>query len=239
MNSWHEEILEKVHLEWLPILQEALNALDKNYLQMLCESSTWLPGTTSILAAFKMPLSNVKYVLFCESPYPRSQSANGYAFWDASVGSLWSEKGFSREINRATSLRNMMKMFLHARGDLTTSFSQESIAKLKHRDYCRTASELFGGLVNRGFLLLNASLVYEEKKIPYHAKMWRPFLCVVLKHLAQVSPQLLLFGRIAECIPECERFDCLIAEHPYNLSFITNPKVVNFFKPLDVLAYHE
>ena len=44
----------------------------------------------------------MRYVLFGESPYPRAQSANGYAFWDAAANSLWAEEGGLHQLlNRA------------------------------------------------------------------------------------------------------------------------------------------
>ena len=92
--------------------------------------------------------------------------------------------------------------------------------------------------MNKGFLLLNASLVYSDNQVPYHATHWRPFMCALLKQLAEFYPslELVLFGRIAEQIPRTHLSAGLLAEHPYNISFITNPEVVAFFKPMDLLA---
>ena len=47
---------------------------------------------------------------------------------------------------------------------------------------------------------------------------------------------LILFGRVAEKIPGYQRFSNLLTEHPYNLSFITNPDAIHFFKPMDLLC---
>lgn len=241
MTTRHTALLINVHPEWRELLSDALDAMDPGYLHGLTSSSDWLPGKALLLAAFRTPLSQARYILFGESPYPRQASANGYAFWDAAVESLWSKRGLSKEINRATSLRNLMKMFLYARGSLQDDRTQDAIAKLDQSIYYQTADSMFTGFLEKGFILLNASLVYHEGKIPYHARMWRPFIRVLLDRLVAYNPsfQLILFGRIAEQIPERERFSCLIAEHPYNLSFITNPQVVNFFKPLDILVDHD
>ncbi|HBI21825.1 MAG TPA: uracil-DNA glycosylase [Legionella sp.] len=197
-----------------------------------------MPGKESLFAAFSMPLSSTRYILLGESPYPRAQSANGYAFWDGAVGSLMSPTGLSKSVNRATSLRNFIKMLLHARGDLKDDFSQTAIARLDQSVYLQTASQLFGALMAHGVLLLNASLVYSEGKIPYHARQWRPFMQSVLLQLAEYKPalELILFGRVAAQMSEASRFKCLMAEHPYNISFITNPDVVAFFKPMDLLS---
>ncbi|MDF1827480.1 MAG: uracil-DNA glycosylase [Legionellaceae bacterium] len=231
--------LQGTHPTWHPRLTHALKAMDSDYLLSLEQSSTWLPGMHYILAAFSEPLANARYILFGESPYPRAESANGQAFWDAAVGPIWRDTGFSKGVNRATSLRNIMKMLLHARGDLVTDFSQPAIAKLDHTRYYQTLDDFFKNMMRQGFLLLNASLVYEDKKIPYHAKHWAPFMEALLDSFIGDTHQvhLILFGRVAEKISGHTRFTSLLAEHPYNLSFITNPDVINFFKPMDLLLH--
>lgn len=230
-------LLQQAHPQWHPLLEEALRQMNPDYLQTLEKQSDWLPGLPCIFAAFSMPLQNLRYLLFGESPYPRPQSANGYAFWDNAVGDIWSAQGFSKPVNRATSLRNWLKMLLVARGDLTHDLSQAAIAQLSKTHLCKTAADFFNHLINQGFLLLNASLVYREGEISLHARQWRPFMQMLLSLLAKHKPglQLILFGKIAQvldCPPELAR---LIAEHPYNLSFIQNPNVLNFFRPLDLL----
>ena len=76
----------------------------------------WLPGRDHLFAAFQRDLVNCRYILIGESPYPRRQSANGIAFYDAAVDQLWSDKGLSKAVNRATSLRNIIKTALLAQG---------------------------------------------------------------------------------------------------------------------------
>lgn len=231
-------LLEQAHPQWHNILTTALQKMDSDYLEQLPSSKNCLPQFESLFAAFSLPLASTRYILLGESPYPRTQSANGYAFWDAAVESLWSPTGLSKDVNRATSLRNLIKMLLYARGDLSDDFSQNAIAHLDKSVYVQTAAQLFGGLIQHGFLLLNASLVYSEGKVPWLARQWRPFMHSLLMQLADCNPalQLILFGKIAAQVPEALLFPSLIAEHPYNISFITNPDVVAFFKPLDLLA---
>uniref|UniRef100_UPI0003623C54 hypothetical protein n=1 Tax=Legionella tunisiensis TaxID=1034944 RepID=UPI0003623C54 len=201
-------LLEKIHPQWHKIVALALKQIDKDYLLQLQNSNHWLPGIDSLFAAFSLPLSETKYVLLGESPYPRAESANGYAFWDNSVHSLWSYTGFSKEVNRATSLRNWIKMLLVARGDLQQDRSQTAIARLDKSHYWQTAEQFFTSMINKGFLLLNASLVYSKDEVRFHAKHWRPFMHSLLTQLAQYnqSLQLILFGRIAKEIPEASFF---------------------------------
>jgi len=230
-------IEQQAHPQWHDLLKQALAVMDNDYLSTLQAIDGWLPGINAIFAAFSMPLSATHYILLGESPYPRAQSANGYAFWDAAVQSLWSDKGLSKQVNRATSLRNLVKMLLLARGDLMHDFSQEAIANLDKSQYIQTGEQLFGAFMQSGFLLLNASLVYGEGQVPYHARKWRPFIHSLFQQLAEQKPslKLVLLGRIAEQVPQTSLLAVLLAEHPYNISFITNPAVVDFFKPLDLL----
>lgn len=236
-----QHLVDTTHPEWHTILNKALADMDKTYLDELKLNSDWLPGSSKLFAAFSQPPGQVRFILLGESPYPRAESANGYAFWDNAVHDIWSAKGLSKEVNRATSLRNFVKTLLVARGDLSDDLSQEAIAKLDKTDYCQTAEQLFLSLVDHGFLLLNASLVYSPLQVKYHARHWRPFVSSILKQLRTLSPslKLLLFGRIAAEVPEANYFSCLSCEHPYNLSFIRNPDVLAFFEPLNLLSRHE
>ena len=230
---------DRCHPEWIDLLNTALAAMDQGYLDQLQKDTNWLPGCSRLFCAFRLPLSKTRYILLGESPYPRSESANGYAFWDQEVGSLWSPKGLSTSVNKATSLRNLIKMLLLARGDLIEDLSQECIAKLDKSHLIQTADEFFNGMMQRGVLLLNASLVYSEGKVPYHARYWMTFMQTLFEQLVLIKPtvQLVLLGKIAQTISQCTLSVGLVAEHPYNVSFITNQRVLEFFKPLDLLSH--
>ncbi|KTD26865.1 hypothetical protein [Legionella israelensis] len=230
-----------VHEEWQELLNVALQTVDNDYLKEIQTDESWLPGLNRLFSAFSLSLSRVKYILLGESPYPREESANGYAFWDDSVGSLWSESGLSKSVNRATSLRNWMKALLLARGDLQDDLSQQAIARIDKSGLVQTAEAFFQGMMKKGFLLLNASLIYSKGEVKYHAKHWRPFIHSILCQLEVISPsiQLVLFGKIADNVPKTSLKTALMAEHPFNISFITNPAVLSFFKPFDLLARYE
>lgn len=230
-------ILQTVHPQWLPILGTALNTVDPQYLAKLQQHPNWLPGEKKLFAAFSLPLSNTKYILLGESPYPRSQSANGFAFWDNAVQELWAPTGFSRTVNRATSLRNFLKMLLKASGGLQLDYSQQAIANLDKTYYVKTAAEFFNSMLKHGFLLLNAALVYNQAAgVKFHAHKWQPFIYSIIHQLKKYNPKLklLLFGRVAAHFATMND-SCIVAPHPYNLSFITNAKVLLFFKPLNLL----
>jgi uracil-DNA glycosylase len=230
----------------------AVAQADPDYLSALAADS-YLPTEGRLFAAFSLPLDTVCYVLVGEGPYPRETSATGVCFMDGAVESLWSEKGLSKQVNRATSLRNFMKMLLVADGLLSEdNASGDAIAhvSLKARaigsTFIQTLTELQANLTRHGFLLLNATLVYRPDVPPLKdAKAWRPFLQTVLEALAEYAqqkqvppPTLVLWGKIAEqlsALSATSRFPSAVSEHPYNLSFIGNRTMQDLFGPLHLL----
>jgi uracil-DNA glycosylase len=172
---------------------------------------------------------------------------------DGAVNSLWSEKGLSKPVNRATSLRNFMKMLLVADGQLaiekTAGDALEGVsaqARATPDAVIQTLPQLQANLIAHGFLLLNATLVYRSTVPPVkEAKAWLPFLQVVLDALAdhaersgQAAPTLVLWGKIAvqlDAVPANRRFPKKVAEHPYNLSFIANPDMQALFGAMHLL----
>lgn len=232
---------DAVHPSWHNAISEGLNAMDAIYLQKLATNNDWLPGPKNIFNAFSLPISKINYLLFGESPYPRRESANGYAFWDAAVKELWTETGLSKRVNRATSLRNIMKMLLVADKALTKDITdQETIAKVNKQHYVQTNTELFENFIRHGFLLLNASLVLQNGSPVKDAKAWYPFMRHIMKHLLNKNPkiELILFGRIANSVDKLissNQVKRLYAEHPYNHTFIKNQAVLDFFRPLRLL----
>lgn len=233
--------IEAAHPSWHICLTEALKKMDPLYLESLYNTTNWLPGHQKIFNAFSLPLNQTNYILFGESPYPRDSSANGYAFWDAAVHQLWSDTGLSKPVNRATSLRNMIKMLLIAEGQLTPNdTTQEAIAKLDKTNLVTTNEEFFNNFISHGFLLLNATPVLRSGQVQKDARAWQHFIKHVLHFIFENRPkaELILFGNIANSInnlivhPETKRF---YAEHPYNISFVTNQKVIEFFQPFHLL----
>jgi uracil-DNA glycosylase len=71
------------------------------------------------------------------------------------------------------------------------------------------------------------------------AKYWFLFHAVLLKEItAKRKPTLVLLGKIAELvlkIPASKYCETFISEHPYNVSFISNPKVLKFFGQFHLL----
>jgi len=243
-----ETLIERsrVHQDWREILKKALANLQPDYLESLLADTGWLPGPDRLLAAFQRDRSGVRYLLIGESPYPRKESANGIAFNDAAVGALWSDQGLSKAVNRATSLRNIVKTTLVAEGllakDADSKITQQAIARLDKSCLIQTLAELFDNLQKTGFLMLNATpVLHPERKPAWEARHWQPFLDRLLVLIAQNSSQritLLLWGKIAKLIedmPASADYDKIVCEHPYNISFIDNPDMLRLFAELRVL----
>ncbi|CDG83998.1 hypothetical protein [Janthinobacterium agaricidamnosum] len=249
------EALALADVSWRPILQQGLQAVasaDPAYLPALAIDD-YLPTEQRLFAAFALPIDAVRYVLVGEGPYPRAASATGVCFMDGAVGSLWSEAGLSKQVNRATSLRNFMKMLLVADGQLTAGdTSGAAMAPVSARargngsGTIQTLPDLQHNLSHQGFLLLNAALVFRAHVAPVHdARGWLPFLQVVLAALAERSesagrtaPTLVLWGKIAELLkklPVTARLPQVAAEHPYNLTFINNTTMQELFGPMHLL----
>jgi len=243
-----EEFISRanVHEQWKDILIEALQAVDTDYLTELVHSNDWLPGLDNIFSAFRQDRQNLRYILIGESPYPRAESANGIAFYDAAVDALWSETGLSKSVNRATSMRNIIKTALLAEGfieaDPEGKISQASIAMIDKSRMIQTMAELFQALQARGFLMLNATpVLHSARKPALEAKYWQAFLERLLELLApstNPSLTLVLWGKIAETIESLElstNYQKLVSEHPYNLSFIHNREMQDLFREIGVL----
>jgi len=230
-----------VYNDWEEILDKSYRALDIDYQAFLENSSAYFPSKETYFNAFKtLPKAQVNYVLFGQDPYPRKESAMGYAFIDAKVDCIFSEKGLSKEVNRATSLRNFIKMALVARGDLKAEdSSQEAISKIDKNNLISSIEELRMNFEKNGVLLLNTALVFTDKKSSSrHIKAWSPFMQNLLHSLEENAPKLILFGTHAKELKKrfsLQSFETIELEHPYNYSFISNTAALNVFGNMKLL----
>lgn len=226
---------------WEALLHEAYSAMDVDYRNFLENDKSYFPSSSDYFNAFKtLPRSKVKYILFGQDPYPREQSAGGYAFIDEKVETLFSDTGLSKEVNRATSLRNFIKMALLARGDLTKEdTSQEAISKIDKQPLINSIEALRFNFEKNGVLLLNTALIFTDKKSSTkHVKAWRPFIETLLKGLEDDAPALILFGIHAKELKKklsLETFETIEVEHPYNHTFINNEKALELFGSMRLL----
>ena len=226
---------------WDPILLPALEALEEEYREWLLQGEGYIPAKNRLLAAFStLKPAGLRYILFGQDPYPRKESAIGYAFIDGRVKRIFSEKGLSKEVNRATSLRNFIKMALVADGRLDPDdTSQAAIAALDKRELIDSMEELRRNIETAGVLLLNMALVFSSAEASRrHIRAWRGFVEKLLEGLAQSAPTLILFGahaREVERLSTVEGLPRIALEHPYNHTFITNPEAHALFGPMSLL----
>lgn len=226
---------------WEQILTESYAALEAEYQRFLEEDKEYFPSKENYFNAFKtLHKDKVKYILFGQDPYPRKESAGGYAFIDTKVENLFSPSGLSKEVNRATSLRNFMKMALVASGRLNEEeTSQEAICELDKSQMIDSIEDLRLNFEKNGVLLLNTALIFTDKKSSKkHIKAWRPFVQSLLNALQESAPTLILFGTHAKDLKRqftLDAFDTIELEHPYNHTFISNPKALQLFGPMQLL----
>lgn len=240
--------LNRADPSWRPVLAEGLHAMLAATPDYFDTVGDYLPTNDRLFAAFAQPLDQVRYVLIGEGPYPRAESATGVCFMDGAVKGLWSDEaggGLSKAVNKATSLRNFMKMLLVAEGRLapddtgTLALARIAAESRGVPGVVQTLSEIQQKFFDAGFLLLNATLVFRETVAPAKdAKAWMPFLQTVLAALQARQPTLVLWGKIAEQLnklKEAQALPQIAAEHPYNLSFITNSNMHALFNPMGLL----
>ncbi|MGM0622441.1 MAG: uracil-DNA glycosylase [Campylobacterota bacterium] len=226
-----------MHKSWQETIDRAYRSLDKSYQNYLEIDSNYFPQKNNIFNAFNLPKEQTKYILFGQDPYPRKQSAIGYAFIDGAVEKIFSDSGLSKEVNKATSLRNFVKMCLYIEGLIDKTATQEQIAHLDKSQLINSVEALKQNFLRSGVLLLNMGLVFESKKQSrHHIKMWRPFIKELLMQLEGENIELILFGSIAKDIEKLGlNFPMHRLEHPYNASFIQNPLANTIFAPMHLL----
>lgn len=234
--------IESVDMSWEATIATAYASLAPLYREYLEQDRDYFPDKYNFLNVFKtLPREEVKYILFGQDPYPREQSAIGYAFIDGKVDALFSLRGLSKEVNRATSLRNFIKMALVARGDLSSEdTSQEAIAKLEKEQLITTIIQLKENFEKSGVLLLNTALIFSSKaESRRHIKEWRPFIERLLLEMRDINPRLILFGTHAKALKKLEaveQFEAIELEHPYNHTFISNKNALKTFGVMNLLA---
>jgi len=234
-------MFDRLHPSWKNTVKSAMATLPDDYIKFLQDSDEYIPTRDRFLNAFStLDRESVKYILFGQDPYPRKQSAIGYAFIDGGVDNLFGENGLSKPVNRATSLRNFIKTILVYDGKLKCDdTSKEAVASIDKSDYISTMDELRVNFERAGVLLLNTSLVFTTKDdSKKHIKIWRPFIESLLSQMHDISPTLILFGAHAKELTKLDNIDkfaTIALEHPYNHTFICNDEALRLFGEMELL----
>jgi len=231
----------RVHESWQEIIDKSLSALSADYRSFLEKDRDYFPR--NFLAPFcTLPREKTEAILFGQDPYPRIQSATGYAFIDGMVKDIFSETGFSKSVNRATSLRNFLKMQLINEGFLSDEdTSQGAIASMDKSGLIDSIQALRVNFENEGILLLNTAPIFTCKsKSAYHVKQFAPFVRALLKECSGFGMKLILFGRMANSIvnllPKAHTYTLVQTPHPYNVEFIHHKGARAYFKSKRLLS---
>ncbi len=231
-----------IDTSWQKIVQNSYQKLDIKYRTFLEKDEGYFPSFDNFLNAFKtLPLDDTRYILFGQDPYPREESAIGYAFIDGRVRDIFSTNGLSKSVNRATSLRNFIKMLLVSKGLLDeNNCTQDAIKRVDKTGLISDIMQLKDNFEKNGILLLNSSLVFTNKQeTALHVKMFLPFISELLQMLQDRDICLILLGNaskeIKQRIPSSKKFKIFEAIHPYNINFIKDSSVRGFFQPMNLL----
>ncbi len=232
----------RVDPSWQSIVEKSYSKFRPQYRYFLENDKKYFPSYDNFLNAFKtLPLEKTRYILFGQDPYPREQSAIGYAFIDGAVGEIFSENGLSKSVNRATSLRNFIKMLLVSKGILSEDdTTPNAIKRVDKKNLISNIMDLKENFEKSGVLLLNISLIFTNKKdTRLHVKEFLPFISELLKLLEGRDIGLIMLGNISKeiqkKIPYSKNFKIFEAMHPYNISFIKDSSVRDFFGTMSLL----
>jgi uracil-DNA glycosylase len=154
-------------VSWRPLLVQGLEAImaaTPDYLPQLAQDD-YLPTGQRLFAAFALPLEQVRCAggggALSASRQCHRRLLHGWGGGQPVVGPAGG--GLSKPVNKATSLRNFMKMLLVADGQLDLDDTgSEAMARIALRaqegkgSHILTLAELQDKLMEQGFLLLNA-----------------------------------------------------------------------------------
>ena len=226
-DEFLNRLLQPVHASWIDLLREQLQCLDHAFADELEADPAWLPGADRCLAAFAVPRGDVRVVWLGESPYPRTDSATGLSFQDGAVGEIFRDDGrLAVGINRATSLRNVLKAWFVATNRLDVGATSSRHVKNMDRDgIVARLDEVFDRGRQCGWLWLNAGLSFRPAR-PKAAQIraWEPLVNFVLRDVSARSARVALMGRFAERF-EPASAEPLLSVHPRREEFIENPDV--------------
>ena len=223
--EFENRLLEGVHESWREILRQGLRAMSSSYVESLRGNpSGWLPGPGKCLRAFCVPVDQVNVVWMGESPYPRRESATGLSFQDGRVDELFRPNGkLSKNVNKATSLRALLKAWFVATGRLSPDkTSAADVKEMKDRGgVISKLPELFDRGRERGWLWLNAGLSLfvtgDDGDKDAQVLEWQPFVKHVLREVttkANPATCVLLGQRAQDAFKDVAGSGAICSVHP-------------------------
>ncbi|MXW50084.1 MAG: hypothetical protein F4Z84_07495 [Gammaproteobacteria bacterium] len=225
-------LLRPVHPSWRNLLCEQLQNLDEAFAEELEADPHWFPGADRCLAAFSVSRFDVRVVWLGESPYPRQESATGLSFQDGAVDEMFRSDGrLAVRINRATSLRNVLKACFVATDRLAVGqTSSDHVRLMDHNGLVTRLGEIFDRGQQSGWLWLNAGLSLRPE-LPRTAQIrnWEPLVNAVLQDVSARGARVALMGKFAERFePVCH--NPLVSVHPRREEFMVNQDVTGLLR---------
>lgn len=180
-----EEILTPFWFEKLyPII---LNNNNKDY--FFFDDNKFFPNIENRFNAInniELNDNNTKIVVFGQDPYPRKESATGYAFWDGKIKS-W-------ENPLSPSFRNIIKSILINENLAIKENKINDLRKILKNNNIFSPDEFFKNSIENGVIWLNASLTFESKSqsdLNKHLKFWKPIIEEIINILIKSSKSLI------------------------------------------------
>ncbi len=130
--------------------------------------------------------NNTKIVVFGQDPYPRKESARGYAFWDGKIKS-W-------ENPLSPSFRNIIKSILINENLATKENKIKDLRRILKDNKIFSPDDFFKNSIENGVVWLNASLTFESKSqtdLNAHLKFWKPIIEEIINTLLENSKNII------------------------------------------------
>jgi len=129
---------------------------------------------------------DIKVVVFGQDPYPRKESATGYAFWDGKIKS-W-------ETPLSPSFRNIIKSVLIHENLATKDDKIKSLRRIIKENNIFPPDNFFENSIENGVIWLNAALTFESKlqtDLNKHLKFWKPIIETIINTLLEETENII------------------------------------------------
>ena len=225
-------LLRPVSCFWRDKVAEWLDEVDDRFLKTL-EANDWQPGVDYCMKAFS---GNVcpQVVWLGESPYEGEARATGLSFLDGTVGTIFRGNKLDVTVNKATSLRNMLKAWFRADGRLQEKqTNSEHVQAMCNDGLALQITEVFERGIEDGWLWLNAGLsVGGTLAKSAHLCGWWPLVCRAVASASEANAKVVLLGDWAKTYRSDVVSENLLVEtiHPRNEAFVEDATMRNFLR---------
>ena len=234
------ELLEPVSDFWRADVAEWLETVDDRFLKAL-EGNDWWPGIDKCLVAFS---GNVRprVVWLGESPYEGEDRATGLSFLDGTVGAIFRGDAFDVAVNKAASLRNILKAWCIADDRLEDGqTNREYVHAMRKDGLAQQITEVFQHGVENGWLWLNSGLSVGGPLVKSaHLCGWWPFVSRVIASASDANAKVVLLGSWAKTYRSDVADNELLVEstHPRNEAFLEDASVRELLREWTHLIHH-